>query len=60
MSFKEDEMKAAENCQSYESIVPFVTNVSSMCLSCNSCIHYNYGKCSKKLAEEINNSISVN
>ena len=60
MSFMENERKAAENCQSYESIIPFVSKASAMCLSCNSCIHYNYGKCSKELSEKINSIISVN
>lgn len=60
MNFKEDKRKAAENCPEYESSSPFITNTSSMSLSCNSCIYYNYGECSKELTEKINSMISIN
>jgi len=60
MFYDEDKMKAAENCSDFQSTAPFITNSSFMSLSCNACINYRHGKCSKALTEKINNTISIN
>lgn len=60
MYLHENKLTAAENCPNYESSNPVITELSFMSLSCISCVNYNNGKCSKGIADEINNIISVN